>query len=732
MTNRAFLAATVILGAVAIAAKAEDPQKLFDKLYGDEAKKVGNDAKASATFAAKLLTDSKGLKDAPDLAKLLLEKVYDYGCKDASGCATAAEAAKLMMERVVFNQQEWQDKAIAARQILFQKSTGADKTKAGESLIEELLAAGDAQADAAKYADAGKLYQRAYQVASTIKSDQLDDILSKLEDANAKIEVAHKVAAYLLKLNDNPKNAASAKTLVLLYVVELDKPANAEKWVAVTDDDQLRKLVPLAAKKVTDLPEHSCMELADWYKGLAAGAGRSGNAVVYERAKGYYEQFLALHEKEDAENLKAKKALEDIKKELARLPASKPKEFDLMKLIDPEKDTVEGKWAIKGGELYSDDVGDRIRIPFQPPLEYDYVVEFTRIKGNDGIIAMLSKDKTQFYCVLGAWNNAITGIGFISGQDIPVNPTKTKLSLTNGRKYRCVIQVRENSVKEFLDGKQIVEYKTDFKDISANPYWNNTILIGIGSSHSPTVFHSIKLLEVSGKGKVVKREDAEPAKDQCRIPTERRGNTDWFSKAGWGVFTHYLYTCQCSSSRIVRMDGEADWNKCVNEFDTEKFADQLKEVGAPYVIFTMLQRARFIIAPNATYDRLTGYKPGEACSKRDLVEDLYHSLHKRGIVLMLYWTGDGPLDDPQAARGLGYATGVPLAYVKNWAEVAAEYGQRYKDKVAGYWVDGCYGWIGYNEEKWTILANGLRRQPQAHHRAQQPVHDPLELIDPER
>jgi hypothetical protein len=146
----------------------------------------------------------------------------------------------------------------------------------------------------------------------------------------------------------------------------------------------------------------------------------------------------------------------------------------------------------------------------------------------------------------------------------------------------------------------------------------------------------------------------------------------------------------------------------VKEFDTEKFAAQVQQTGAHYVFFTMMQRTRYLIAPNATYDKLTGYKPGEACSTRDLVEDLYKSLHKRGIVLMLYWTGDGPRQDPQAAKGLGYGGGTPVAFVHNWADVAAEYGMRYKDKVAGYWADGCYTHSGYNEEKWSILAAGLR------------------------
>ena len=195
---------------------------------------------------------------------------------------------------------------------------------------------------------------------------------------------------------------------------------------------------------------------------------------------------------------------------------------------------------------------------------------------------------------------------------------------------------------------------------------------------------------------------------KSRIPAERAGNTDWFKAAGWGVFVHYLYSVQCAGNRINAMDGTTDWDACVNEFDTEKFAAQIQSTGASYVIFTMMQRTRHLIAPNKTFDKITGYKPGEACSTRDLVEDLYASLHKRGIKLMLYWTGDGPRDDEKAAKAMGYTEKVSEHYVQQWADVVAEYGERYKDKVAGWWTDGCYEYIGYNKKKWAILAKGLR------------------------
>jgi len=187
-------------------------------------------------------------------------------------------------------------------------------------------------------------------------------------------------------------------------------------------------------------------------------------------------------------------------------------------------------------------------------------------------------------------------------------------------------------------------------------------------------------------------------------------DTDRFHDAGWGVFVHYLWDVQNVGGRENTQGKPATtWDALVREFDTERFAEQVQETGAPYVFFTMMQRTRYLIAPNATYDRLTGYKPGEACSTRDLVADLYRSLEKRGIKLMLYWTGDGPREDAQAAQGLGGWNGqVSDQYVQNWAVVAAEYSRRYGDKVKGWWVDGCYAHIGYNETRWRILSQGVK------------------------
>jgi hypothetical protein len=188
----------------------------------------------------------------------------------------------------------------------------------------------------------------------------------------------------------------------------------------------------------------------------------------------------------------------------------------------------------------------------------------------------------------------------------------------------------------------------------------------------------------------------------------RNPDTDWFQKAGYGVFVHYLEDLQNAPEQIHSLGRRTSWDDCVREFDADRFAGAMAQAGAGYVMFTMHQRTRFLIAPNATFDRLTGYKPGQACATRDLIEDLHQALHRQGIPLMLYWTGDGPRQDPQAAAALGWKDPVPLDYVRKWAAVAQEYGERYGDKVAGWWVDGSYRFIGYDEEKLGILAAALK------------------------
>lgn len=188
--------------------------------------------------------------------------------------------------------------------------------------------------------------------------------------------------------------------------------------------------------------------------------------------------------------------------------------------------------------------------------------------------------------------------------------------------------------------------------------------------------------------------------------------TDWFLNKKWGIFIHLLNGVQNSPGRAANMGaGVTDWSEYIDSLDADLIAEQIAEVNAGYLCLTIMQRSKHMIAPNETYNRITGYKPGEACAKRDFIEDMYNALNKRGIDLLLYFTGDGPLDDAQAGNAFGYISQedkVSVEFVQKWSDVVREYSLRYGAKVKAWWADGCYSFIGYDEPRLKIMSDALR------------------------
>ncbi len=189
---------------------------------------------------------------------------------------------------------------------------------------------------------------------------------------------------------------------------------------------------------------------------------------------------------------------------------------------------------------------------------------------------------------------------------------------------------------------------------------------------------------------------------------------DRFYAKKWGVFNHYLYILQNNIDVPNSYGKETDWDTLVHEFDTDVLAKNLHEMGAGYYVITVMQGRKYMIAPNATFDKIAGTKPGEACSTRDLVADLYQSLSKYDIDLFLYFTGDGPYKNEEEGKKFGFTEprgdGVTKPFVEKWASVLEEFAVRYGDKVKGWWIDGCYkDWFKYTDELLEIYYKACKK-----------------------
>jgi hypothetical protein len=175
---------------------------------------------------------------------------------------------------------------------------------------------------------------------------------------------------------------------------------------------------------------------------------------------------------------------------------------------------------------------------------------------------------------------------------------------------------------------------------------------------------------------------------------------DWLMDARLGVFMHVLPAKGDDLAKLER-------------FDVEGLAAQLDSAGARYLVLTLGQNSGYFDAPNAAYDRRTGYSPGERCSKRDLPLDLHRALRSKGLRLMLYLPCQTPNQDRRAQKAFGIAEGpkdqpIDARFARQWAEVIAEWSTRYGDKVAGWWFDGGYEGVGFDEEIAGIYATAAR------------------------
>ncbi len=168
---------------------------------------------------------------------------------------------------------------------------------------------------------------------------------------------------------------------------------------------------------------------------------------------------------------------------------------------------------------------------------------------------------------------------------------------------------------------------------------------------------------------------------------------DDFLRRRFGVFNHYLYGNPSDTAADFYSRGALDWNAAVDSVDAEDLARRLHETGAGYYFITVMQGSRFMLGPNAAYDAIAGTKPGEACSRRDLISELADALEKYDIALCLYFTGDGPHIDTEIGPRFGYADPrgqVTMDFVEKWASVLREYAMRYGDRIKAWWIDGCY------------------------------------------
>ena len=271
---------------------------------GDETddliKQILRETRSGAAAAKELLASAKGLGDSPAVQIRLCEKAYERGITASAGYASALAALDLLAGLAPDRAAELDDKRLAVYRLKYLRGDRKDREANGRQYVEILLGRADRCGQAGKWSEAAKSYAVAHGVARALKLPERPAIYERMRDANNWIVVHSRLSALKKIVEKNPDDTKSRKRLVETYLIDLDMPTEAAKYLTDTLDAALRKNVSLAAREASELADADFLALGHWYRSLAARtAARMPKARLLARARDNLAMYLEVHTKKD-------------------------------------------------------------------------------------------------------------------------------------------------------------------------------------------------------------------------------------------------------------------------------------------------------------------------------------------------------------------------------------------------------------------------------------------------
>jgi hypothetical protein len=178
---------------------------------------------------------------------------------------------------------------------------------------------------------------------------------------------------------------------------------------------------------------------------------------------------------------------------------------DLIPMVNTQIDAVHGRWTIKDNVLHCPEGNfvPRIQIPYQPPREYDFIVVFSQPNLRNGVSLIMpnpNPNMGSFFWYVGSENGSCYGI-----HANPIKEGRLAGLVKPNTVCTTTVQVRNNSVKGIVDGKQLIHHPTNFLDLTSDNWreLRDKSLVAVACD-DPTVFHHVRIVEITGKGRKIR------------------------------------------------------------------------------------------------------------------------------------------------------------------------------------------------------------------------------------
>jgi hypothetical protein len=160
--------------------------------------------------------------------------------------------------------------------------------------------------------------------------------------------------------------------------------------------------------------------------------------------------------------------------DLSTVKGKKPKPVDLLKVIDPRLDRVQGVWFYeKDGALRAPkEFGARIEAPVAPPKAYSLRMTVERLQGTHqfGIGIVVAGRQTMIS--IDNSGGQFTGFHDLDGKPASENEsTKEGLRLPLHKRVELECRVRDDEVQLDIDKAEVIRWRGDAARLSVSPDW---------------------------------------------------------------------------------------------------------------------------------------------------------------------------------------------------------------------------------------------------------------------
>jgi len=314
----AALCAATLCRPAAFAAPGDDPEVLFDTLFGDRVREVTatRETDDDLALAQQLVQAAESLTEQREIVPQLCDAAYTLAIRSPLGAEVAVRSLRLLADHDPALRPRCHDRIIEALSAAFAKSRDDRRADLAAQLADALEEAADAEIDATRPGEALALYRRALTIARTNRTDGLDRLQDKSTLAVRLTQAIRQVDLLKQQLRTDPSNVDLAHRLVMAYLVRLDSPPMAWRYGFLVNDDQLRHKLRLADLDIEQLEAEQCFTLGQWYAALGADDDDQTRATMLDRALGYYRRFLVLHETPGLQRTAAELAVKQLEGQL--------------------------------------------------------------------------------------------------------------------------------------------------------------------------------------------------------------------------------------------------------------------------------------------------------------------------------------------------------------------------------------------------------------------------------